>query len=520
MDDFHTFGCPVFHLDSANQSGGIGTPKWEPRSHTGIYVGHSPCHAGSVALVLNLTTGLVSPQYHVIFDDKFVTVPYLQSMEEPSFWADLCKTSTEHSIEEQHNVYKEWYYPSQPAHTPVPTLVSEGATSLPALGTSVSEGAASCSAPINPTRDDLPSVIPVSEGASQLTASSLLQEPIVQHQQSQGEERKSVTFVDLDTMGLRRGKREKKTTSRVKESQVTDPKNKSLAFLRPKALMIMALTAFASSTSSIVNSNIASTSIHCYQTRVIEYNDFLETNFDGSINQLNPLAQIYQTSLSSNEVYNLKEMMQEPDRERFEVAMHKEVSSMFEENIWRQVPRKEMRDYYSEQRSNGIDINREQIMMIWSFKRKRHPDGTLDKYKARLCCHGGQQQWGLNFWDTYAPVVSWSSVRILMTLSRLHNLHTKSVDFVQAYPQAPIKSSIYLFPPAGVKLNPNKGDMVLKLLKNLYGLKDAGLTWFEHLSKGLNAMGFQPTASDPCIFQNGSNLIVLYVDNCIIVIIK
>ena len=87
-----------------------------------------------------------------------------------------------------------------------------------------------------------------------------------------------------------------------------------------------------------------------------------------------------------------------------------------------------------------------------------------------------------------------------MTLSRLHNLHTKSADFVQAYPHAPIKSSIYLFPPAGVKLNPEKGDMVLKLLKNLYGLKDAGLTWFEHLSKGLTAMGFRPTESDPCIF--------------------
>ena len=235
-------------------------------------------------------------------------------------------------------------------------MVSEGSTSLPAP--LVSEGA------------DCPYITPVSEGASQLPTSSLLREPIVHHHQSKGEESKSVTFVDLDTIGLRRGKRDKKTTSRFKESQVTDPKNKSLAFLRPKALMIMALTAFASSTSSIANSSIASASVHCYQTRVMQYNDFLETNFDGSINQLNPLAQIYQTSLSSNEVYNLKEMMQEPDRERFEVAMHKEVSSMFEESIWKQVPRKEMRDYYAKQRSNGIDINREQIMMIWSFKRK------------------------------------------------------------------------------------------------------------------------------------------------------
>ena len=76
---FHTFGYPVFILEAANQSGSIGAPKWQPRSHTGIYLGHSPCHASSVALVLNLKTGLVSPQYHVVYDDEFTTVEYLSS---------------------------------------------------------------------------------------------------------------------------------------------------------------------------------------------------------------------------------------------------------------------------------------------------------------------------------------------------------------------------------------------------------------------------------------------------------
>ena len=47
--DFHTWGCPVYILDAPNQSGTIGTPKWDPKSHAGIYLGHSPCHAGSVA---------------------------------------------------------------------------------------------------------------------------------------------------------------------------------------------------------------------------------------------------------------------------------------------------------------------------------------------------------------------------------------------------------------------------------------------------------------------------------------
>ena len=67
----HTFGCPVYILDSKLQSSSIGPPKWDPRTRLGIYVGRSPYHAGSVALVLNPRTGHVSPQYHLVFDDDF-----------------------------------------------------------------------------------------------------------------------------------------------------------------------------------------------------------------------------------------------------------------------------------------------------------------------------------------------------------------------------------------------------------------------------------------------------------------
>ena len=50
------------------------------------------------------------------------------------------------------------------------------------------------------------------------------------------------------------------------------------------------------------------------------------------------------------------------------------------------------------------------ILAIWSFKRKRYPDGRLNKHKARLCAHGGMQPWGVNYWETYAPTVNWISV--------------------------------------------------------------------------------------------------------------
>ena len=62
------------------------------------------------------------------------------------------------------------------------------------------------------------------------------------------------------------------------------------------------------------------------------------------------------------------------------------------------------------------------IMSIWSFKRKRYPDGTLNKYKARLCAHGGMQTWGQNYWETCAPVVNWASVCLILAIAKIHDL--------------------------------------------------------------------------------------------------
>ena len=145
---------------------------------------------------------------------------------------------------------------------------------------------------------------------------------------------------------------------------------------------------------------------HCYQARVVAYDDFLERNFDGSANNLNPLAHVYMSIQANNETYTLKEMLAQPDKDKFVDAMYDEVDSMFREGIWEAVPKTMMLEHYRRKRETGLQIRRHQIMMIWSFRRKRKPDGTLVKHKARLCCHGGQQELGINYWDTYAPVVS------------------------------------------------------------------------------------------------------------------
>jgi hypothetical protein len=90
--DLHPFGCPVFVLEASLQDGHC-IPKWKPRSRMAIYLGNSPDHASTVPLVLNPTTGLVSPQYHLVFDNHFSTTNCLATDTIPTPWPGLFKYS-------------------------------------------------------------------------------------------------------------------------------------------------------------------------------------------------------------------------------------------------------------------------------------------------------------------------------------------------------------------------------------------------------------------------------------------
>jgi hypothetical protein len=118
------------------------------------------------------------------------------------------------------------------------------------------------------------------------------------------------------------------------------------------------------------------------------------------------------------------------------------------------------------------------IQAIWSFKRKRYPNGTLNKHKERLCAHGGMQQWGISYWEMHSPVVNMLTVRLLLALCNIHGLHSKSIDFVLAFPQADLDVDIWMKLPMGIVLGSHESEShgyVLKLKKSLYGLKQASL---------------------------------------------
>jgi hypothetical protein len=203
--------------------------------------------------------------------------------------------------------------------------------------------------------------------------------------------------------------------------------------------------------------------------------------------------------------------MKEPDRNKFVEAMQKECTAHYKEGTYKLIKKDSM--------PSGVPL----LSSVWQMKRKRKPStGEISKYKARLNVNGKEQIQGIHYEETYAPVVGWATIRFFMTLAIINNWHTKQLDFVLAFPQADIERELYMKLPTGFSIEgmtlseEQKKDHVLKLVKNLYGQKQAGRVWYQHLRKNLIKLGFQPSEFDECVFYYGTTIFIVYTDDTIL----
>ena len=125
---------------------------------------------------------------------------------------------------------------------------------------------------------------------------------------------------------------------------------------------------------------------------------------------------------------------------------------------------------------------------------------------------------GKHYNMTFAPALSWTTIRLFLILSILNKWHTRQLDFVLAYPQAKIPRPTFMELPRRIKFPPgiDKSTHCLHVLQNLYGGKDAGRTWFTHLRDGLLELKFQQSKVDECVFYRGDTIILIYTDDCIV----
>ena len=491
-DIFHTWGAPIYVLDSRNQSGPCLVPKWEPRSKLGIYLGFSPCHSRDVALVMSPTTGNLSPQFHVVFDDEFSTLPFLRQQQQPPHWSQLVNQSRYLATDQNFELSNTWEtIPTPTNHSPrIPETEGANNADRPceseggALAQNQdfragTEGASDADRPCESEGGALAhnQDFRESEGDVPATARTddIPENPVPRPAAADNTTDLAMPkFVNPDSVGLRRSERS------------------------PKPRKIFTLASFFSFF-EVYQSKLASDS------QVVRQPDTLssDTVIDGTINYMNPIYQVF-AAKADNETYTFSDMKRQKDYRDFIKAMEVEIADHTNRKHW--VVR--MRSECNFPKT---------ILAVWSFKRKRFPDGSLNKHKARLCAHGGMQQWGIHYWETFAPVVNWLSVRLVLVLAIVYDLPVKSIDFVLAFPQSELDVPIFMELPPGFHVpTGEKGQYIVELKKSLYGLKQSGLNWYEKLKQGLEKRGFVSSKVDPCVFISEKVIVLTYVDDCII----
>ena len=155
----------------------------------------------------------------------------------------------------------------------------------------------------------------------------------------------------------------------------------------------------------------------------------------------------------------------------------------------------------------------------WVFVIKRKPDGSIDKYKARLVAQGCSQKYNIDYRETYAPVVRHSTIRIVLALAVQHKLLVWHIDIVAAYLNGDLEDEVYMLQPPSFE-NANHPTKVCKLSKALYGLRQAGREWNKKVTAILLQMKFERCQTDNSVYFRKNNdcitIIALYVDDMLL----
>ncbi|KAI1000133.1 hypothetical protein K3495_g8066 [Podosphaera aphanis] len=181
--------------------------------------------------------------------------------------------------------------------------------------------------------------------------------------------------------------------------------------------------------------------------------------------------------------------MQPDDYELSGKAIEEEMVALNRNNTWGVVPRPKDHNVVGSK---------------WVFKIKHKADDTVDRYKARLVAKDFSQQPGIDYDDTYAPIVRFESLRMLLALAAHNRWIPRQLDVKSAFLYGNLGQKIFLEIPDGYK----ELNKCYLLRRSTYGLKQSLLIWYETfpLSSLLNDARFSSPNFDPCIFINFEKL--------------
>ena len=207
-----------------------------------------------------------------------------------------------------------------------------------------------------------------------------------------------------------------------------------------------------------------------------------------------------------------KQAIQSTDRENWLQSIKREIESLFQNNTFTIM-----------RRPANVPV----IGLKWVFRIKENKDGTIERYKSRCCALGNLQDYYYDLLDTFAPVVRYSTVRMLLAVAASKDLilHHMDVDTAFLYGVMPESEPTYVTVPEDYPI-PNhlkhvpRDQLVAKCNKAIYGLKQAPRLWNKNLDATMRKLNFTQSDADPCLYSrisNGQSLYVtIFVDDLLI----
>ena len=479
LHNLHVWGSPVYVLQKRLADGkSIG--RWVPRSHRCVNVGFSEDHSKDAPFVLNTSTGSITCQWNVIFDDWFTTVSS-EFAELPDFnadeWARIFGTTTSHFSLEETDTEDD----SSSLQSPTSAMVrsEELADSVPS--TPLAPPTCPNRAPINTTQaqgshdslstpfpsDISPPTIPSLSNNTQMATPTEPVTPLSSSPVKTSTELKHIG--DHNNAGTTESRSPSKRASR-----------------RPTRLLYEQLGGLAEFP-YIETFDVSQAFLSvCQEPRNVSSETF---------DPFQAFLAAAKAKDPDNFTYN--EAMNDTDHlESWRAAADKEIRQLESKGCWEECLRSE--------------ASEEQIVpCTWVFRLKRDPAGDITKRKGRICIRGDLMD---DDSENFAPVCSWTSVRLFLVLAMTMGWHTVSVDWANAFIQAVLQKPMYMALPRGYKGKHGK-EGCLRLLRSLYGSRFAPRNWYQHLRKALLHLGFTESSTDPCLLYKKDIIMVLYVDD-------
>jgi len=507
--ELHVFGCPVYVL-SPKIADGKKLPRWTPRSKRQMNMGLSSKHASTVPLTLDLDTGYIKTNFHVVFDDWFSTVAsdisqlpdfdsdewnklfgesvyqYILDDEDLVDVIDLSGEPTPKLLERRESVARAFDQLSPATPLPVSPLPESPllTTPLPSIGPIVG-------GLLNTDMSSPRASHQVSETRETFERREM-SEPRELLPELQVEQPVSINPNQASPIGLvpsPNPQREKATTTsppKQATSPLPVPPPKSPVAAAPKSQPIASIPRRSGRDRKPPNRlGYDGNQTHGYMSSI---------NFDASEITFVPSAHVASNSDPDTLSYDeaMADLAHKVDWQKSAV---REVLALVEKGTWEEV---------------DIATATSRILPgTWVFRRKRNPDGDIVKFKGRYCVRGDLQE---GEHDTFAPVVAWSTVRFFLVFAITYDWTTCSIDFSNAFVQSVLKDDVWIHLPRGFRSSRGP-NTCLKLKKSLYGLSIAPRLWYETLSQALLDEGFKQSQNDKCLFYKPGFLIVLYVDD-------